>query len=231
MRHYLKAAIASFVVLVSFAAREATSSPHLKYAIYTIAVTIVFLHNRWDLQPDRRISKIRNVDLDTALKAMFAAAYTGLKEGERLPFRANLMMPGFTWYGRAVLRMVYAFEMLPAVDPDYGMEWPRGHGLCWNVYRTGRWAIAGPADQDAKLYRMSRREVELTRHIRAVLSMPIVSAHRKENAPLRRKVVAVLNIDALTDQAAQQLHSYSTEMDTNHEHPLYKLAAYAGFFC
>lgn len=233
MRHNVKGFVAAAAVLGGFVARELTTGYPLvvRYVVYAAAVAIVFVHNIWDLKPDTRIEKIRDTDLDAALKTAFAGPLAGLGASQRQPLRANLVRRGRTWYGRPVLKQTYTLWWLEDYDADFGMAWPKGHGLCWHVYRTGIVDFTRTGEAATEKYRLSEDEARKTEKVSAVLCLPVRSAHAKPGRWKNRKVDAVLNIDAVTDQAADKLEELYGQVLTDPEHPLRKVAGYAGLFC
>lgn len=232
MWHWIRAGISAAVVALSYVAREVTSKSHWHYHIYAFSVLIVFISVAWELKPDRRINKIRQADLDSRFQSLFENARNVLGSGKRLPFRVNLMVPQRAWFRifRPVLKMVYSYEM-KRTDPDYGIAWRKGHGLCWVVYKTGRAAFAPTCDPQGTTYNLTPKEKAATAHVKAVLSLPVRTQHLKQGRSLTPKVAAVLNVDAISDSAAQELEGYWRRIESHENHPLVELADYAGLYC
>ena len=204
MRHWLKAFIASSVLAVGFLAREVTSG-WWRLLVYAAAIAIVFAQNLWDVKPDRRVDKILKVQADLIFTSFFKSAKERVNAGERLPFRANIMVSRLTLWPLPWrrLEMVYTYATEPS-DDDYAMSWPWPYGMCWAVLRSGRPSLflkkAGPAGT----YRITKAQAAATDVIHGLISLPIRSRHADSRGP-RRRAVAVLNVDALSPDAAADL--------------------------
>ena len=98
--------------------------------------------------------------------------------------------------------MTYMYGMDQS-DPDYGLEWRWNTGLCWRVFDSGQPQFLKSPNQN-KSYKMSKRNRLATHKVKAIMALPIRSAH-KEDDRLHHRPDAVLNIDAISDEAAKDL--------------------------
>jgi hypothetical protein len=217
------------LVIVPFAVREVSWIPPWgKWTLTLAAAALTFVLNAWEFKPDKRIDKIRKANLDEKLDGIFADAIARVAEKQRLPFRVNIMVFRVRFGCWPVLAMVYNYGMKPS-DADYGLSWRYGTGLCWHVRRTGRAAYWDRNVTTDGSVRTTKSQLEKTSHVQAVISLPVRSAHGKDGEPLA-KVRAVLNVDALSAEAARQLQDYWQEIAAGNNHPLLDLADYAGLY-
>ena len=212
MNHWTKSALAAFVVLVSFAAKEFFGLPEQgfwRWLLYIFVAIVVFSYNAYELKPDLRFLKVREPVLKESFDAFFKEASDKLKEGQRLPFRANIMVKKGWWFWQK-LEIAHAYEM-KSTDADYGICWPRQHGLCWQVFDKGQGQWFSKEEEESSKYGMTLQEQAKTDHVFAVLSLPVRSSHRN----MHNRVDAVLNIDAITPEAAKDLQEIKTDWEQN----------------
>lgn len=206
MKRISKALFASFVALTPFLVREIVTSPGWRWLWVGVFVVAVFAFHFWQFGPDKRFERVKEPSLALLWEKLFREAQEKVGPLERLPLRANVMQKRHDWCGRSRLEIVYAYNMR-ATDPDFGISWQKGRGLCWEVFTKG---VAGWYDKKVHspdsmgLY---PEEVEATRHVHAVLSLPVRKPvdQSSERWRYRRSPIAVLNIDALSEEAAQDL--------------------------
>jgi hypothetical protein len=224
MPRILKTVISTLLILLPLLIREMVDPLWRWPAIGGFAL-FVFVYNLWQFGPDRRFEKIREPTLNAQLNTKFREAREKLRPGQRLPFRVNVMQPGWTWYIWPRLKIVYAYGMERA-DPDYGLPWTKGRGLCWKVYQTGKVGWFDRGVDDPAQFGLKDRERQATQHVLAILSLPIRSAHR----PLHPKPTAVLNIDALSAEAAQALREEKEALEAHNNQALVDLVAFVGLY-
>src|SRR6218665_1377825 len=97
MKHRIRGGLAAILVLLPFAAKEYIPRGWQQIFAVVLVAAIAYLATSWDLKPDNRIDRIRKVVLKEKLDKIFARAIKSLKGNQRLPFRANLMVPKRRW--------------------------------------------------------------------------------------------------------------------------------------
>jgi hypothetical protein len=163
------------------------------------------------LAPDERFARARSPSLNMVFKSNFRRQIKNLPSGLRLPFRVNVMEPCWIW-GRRHLRITYDFEMRES-DPDFGLNWPKGHGLCWEVFKNHRAGWYDRREHSPDRFMLTNVHRDATKDVVAVLCLPI---HRKSN----RRCCGVLNIDALSDEAADFLKEQKQKFVSNENREL-----------
>ena len=171
--------------------------------------------------PDRRFEAVRRPTLDAQFKRMFKTQLNKLKVDERLPFRINVMQPR-RGLRRRRLEIVYSFG-LETSDPDYAITLLQGQGLCWQVFTTGMAGWFDRREHNPAHFGLSAADLQKTGQVWAILSLPI----RRTG---RHAAVAVLNFDALSEPAADQLKRWKEEMETHQNLELVVLADFIGLY-
>jgi hypothetical protein len=168
------------------------------------------------LAPDERFLLARAPTLNMVLKSNFRRQIKSLPDGQRLAFRVNVMEPCWVIFKRH-LRITYSFGM-EQTDADYGLSWPKGHGLCWDVYGSGQAGWFDRREHSSDRFRLTDVHKEATKDIIAVLCLPI---HKRND----RRRCGVLNIDALSDEAADFLKEQKTKFRANSNRELLDLVS------
>lgn len=166
------------------------------------------------LAPDERFEYAREPTLNMILKSAFRRQIKAVPEGQRLAIRVNVMEPCLI-LGRRHLRITYDFGMMES-DPDFGLDWPKGHGLCWEVFKSGRAGWYDRREHSPDRFMLTNVHKDATKDVVAVLCLPI---HRSKN----RKRCGVLNIDALSEEAADFLKEQKRKYQTNENRELLDL--------
>lgn len=219
--HKIRATIAVAAVGFGFAAREITDSGY-RFLIYAIAILVVGIQNIVEFKPDKRIDKIRKVNVDELFDGFFKNAAKTVRKGQRLPFRVNIMVKRRNLFLQRQLRMVYCYGFA-RTDPDWGLRWPYGCGLCWDVMRSSKPGWWSRSDDNNEIYRVPALVQQALDKVHAVISIPIRSQHVSDNQP-DRKVHAVLNIDALSETAASDLEVEWQNLQADNNKKLVDLA-------
>jgi hypothetical protein len=173
------------------------------------------------LAPDERFAFARGPTLNMVFKSNFRRQIKDLPEGQRLAFRVNVMEPGWNW-ARRHLRITYDFGMMES-DPDFGLTWPKGHGLCWEVFNSGRAGWYDRREHSPDRFMLTNVHRDATKDIVAVLCLPI---HRTKD----RRRCGVLNIDALSEEAADFLKEQKRKFQANENRELLDLVKFVSLY-
>jgi hypothetical protein len=214
MARFVKALASTSLVVVPMLIGEMTSSSWKWHALAGFALVVLLISWWFVFAPDVRFERVRKPTLDAALDQFFRTLKNKLNVHDRFQIRVNVMQPGGLVF-RKELRIVYSYNMERS-DADYGIAWPKGKGLCWRVFQTGCFGWLDKRMLDPTEFGLEDPEVEKTRHLWAILSLPIRRANRG-------KPVAVLNIDAISEEAADVLLKHQQSLLEHHNQPLIDL--------
>jgi hypothetical protein len=206
MSRFFRSLIATALVLVPLIVAELRPGL-VRWELIAIATLVAWgVDYFYILKPDERFLLARTPTLNMVFKSNFRRQIKALSEGQRLAFRVNVMSPCWI-FGRRHLGITFDFGMEQS-DADYGLTWPNGHGLCWDVFTSGKAGWFDRREHSLDRFRLTDVHKEATKDVVAVLCLPI---HRKQD----RRRCGVLNIDALSDEAADFLKEEKRKFQTN----------------
>lgn len=220
MNNLFKASLVTLLTIAPLVAREYWGSNLGPAGIGLIAVLAFVGYWKWVFKPDNRFEAVRTPGLDT----LFAQAFSefAVRGGGRFPLRVNVYqcrgccfapwlcrrLPALCW-----LHVAYNWSGRPS-DADFGKVWRSDRGLCGKVYQTGRVGWYRRDEHGTEEYRLDASDLEQTRHVQAVLCIPLRRARPKPNSHLDPRLVGVLAIDALTTEGADFLEGLYDQIES-----------------
>ena len=176
---------------------------------------IIFLASLKLFQPDRRFLTVR----EPAVKGYLKKA---LESAPPNSIRANIYVPRWSYGFRCLVPMI-SYNASTA-HADYGKNWWRGRGMCWQVYESGRFGICRKGTHSPQEFGMKRADILATNHVEAVFCVPL-RGHPKSGGEdgVSGKVHAVLAYDALCAEGAAFLEQQHDLLLANKNRPLLEL--------
>ena len=162
---FAKSTFATLVVIVPVLISEYAMNSGLWNKVHVISIfsLFIFISSWFVFKPDMRFLNIRIPTLNSTLDKKFEGIRAGLRPGERLPFRVNVMRPqGLGPWKKMV--MIYAYGMRPT-DPDYDMILAGGRGLCWEVLNRRKVGWYDSECHDPAEFGLNAEEIAATRHV------------------------------------------------------------------
>jgi len=216
MKTFLKAVGSTALTFVPILIKQYAGDHWAPWAFLFFG-SAVFLSSLKLFKPDERFLTLRPVAVELAVKEALKDIE---KKGHRL--RANVYERRGIWPFTELVPLVSCNTHTP--DPDHGKRWPRGRGLCWKVYRTGKFGICHKGVDDPKDFGMRDADIQSTEHVEAVLCLPLRRKIRhSKDAPVSERVVGVLAYDALTPQGAKILQAQHDALRGSGNQPLLDL--------
>lgn len=221
---FLGSLLASAVALIGLWLGDLKDPKHHLIALLAYPTIIFLLEYYWLLKPDERFDTAKPPTLDFLFTNKFQAFLNKLGATERLGFRVVVLKRVLTvnrlcqWPPHiSELRIVYGYNLLNS-DPDYGLRFKNGQGLCGKVLETGKIGWFDRSEHTDEQFDLNKDQKSATSHLFAILSLPL----RRDNT---RRAHAVLCIDALTESAADSLRGWKNELHAQRNQQLVDLVA------
>jgi len=178
------------------------------------------------LTPDPRAAQIRDTNLDATF-AISTSAFGA--QGTDNPFRMFVFIPrGILWWRKLI--PAYSCNAKPS-QADFGISWPKGHGLVWKVYDSGQALWCHRDDNEWQVgCQLTDKEMRATKHVYGVFAIPLRQAVQSEQDALNSRVIAVLSFDATTPEAAVILKAQFDDFSRNQNHQLLDRASLVSIY-
>ena len=129
MSYLIKPIVTGLATLVPLVVTEHTQGQpqgqNLRYILYFLAAAIVFflslVENRKEKAATDILAQVMAVYLDDRFQQYFREVSSRVPRGQRLPFRANIMIVRWTLSGKK-MQMLYAFGV-ERIDSDTVLFW------------------------------------------------------------------------------------------------------------
>lgn len=173
-----------------------------KGVAYACAVVLLIVSEYFGIyRPLQNLDETRRKQLDHYLKAFVDSAKL---EDQKAVIRVNVMVVGWTITGR---RFFQFYQCGMKGYPDANLHFAVSKGVCCGMAFKRRLFKVEYADlRGPNLgYKLSKREVETTGHVKAVATIPLFREVKTLRGNPNEHYFGVLNVDAIDDVGAELL--------------------------
>jgi len=209
MSNFLKAVFVTALTVVPLGVKEYLGE-HWNwwwFAAYCLAAFFGY----WKLvfRPDERFNAVCTPSLDNCFETTFANVQWDRKG--RFPFCVNVYRPIGFWPAVLLLVVAYHWKSNPT-DSDHGKWWFSWCGLVGKTYWSGLAGFYKKGD-DLSGFGLTKRDEERTNHLEGLLCLPLRRPAPKGSWRVSDRVTAVLAVNALTPEAAEELAAWYEDID------------------